>query len=262
MLSSPDLSFSRTLPLSIFNRLGELLHQMAQAIGSAALVLTEAVLARILIPVEWQQQRFTLVVSERFSALLLGKIEAGEEGSRVAQKEDVTLDSLNASLTFNSQAIAAFVSNLRNLFESHSYTYKNITQYQQVLAPNDATLQSKFTLLLLEYLLPLVNKDAQTSTISLLTEGFSCKPVEDALTKQIAQERLLNQVTTQIRKSLDLPVIMDTAITQVREFLELDRLVIYKFLSSPANTQNTSLNCQYLAPTVINSKLTDRKSVV
>ncbi|MEY3255213.1 MAG: hypothetical protein RLZZ29_344, partial [Cyanobacteriota bacterium] len=57
MLSSPDLSFSRTLPLSIFNRLGELLHQMAQAIGSAALVLTEAVLARILIPVEWQQQR-------------------------------------------------------------------------------------------------------------------------------------------------------------------------------------------------------------
>ncbi len=258
MLSSPDLSFSRTLPLSIFNRLGELLHQMAQAIGSAALVLTEAVLARILIPVEWQQQRFTLVVSERFSALLLGNIEAGEQGSRVAQKEDVTLDSLNASLTFNSQAIAAFVSNLRNLFESHSYTYKNITQYQQVLAPNDATLQSKFTLLLLEYLLPLVNNEVKTPTVSIRPEGFSCKLVEDALTKQIAQERLLNQVTTQIRKSLDLPVIMDTAITQVREFLELDRLVIYKFLSSPANTQNTSLNCQYLAPTVINSKLTEQ----
>lgn len=260
MLSSPDLSFSRTLPLSIFNRLGELLHQMAQAIGSAALVLTEAVLARILIPVEWQQQRFTLVVSERFSALLLGNIEAGEEGSRVAQKEDVTLNCLNASLTFNSQAIAAFVSNLRNLFESHSYTYKNITQYQQVLAPNDATLQSKFTLLLLEYLLPLVNKDSQTSTISILTEGFTCKPVEDALTKQIAQERLLHQVTTQIRKSLDLPVIMSTAITQVREFLELDRLVIYKFISSTSPSQNTSPNCQYSAATVVNSQLTEHEN--
>lgn len=50
MLSSPDLSFSRTLPIVVFNQLGELLEQMAQTVGSAALVLTEAVLVRICIP--------------------------------------------------------------------------------------------------------------------------------------------------------------------------------------------------------------------
>ncbi|MBD2296400.1 GAF domain-containing sensor histidine kinase [Anabaena sphaerica FACHB-251] len=254
MLSSPDLSFSRTLPLIVFNRLGELLQQMAQAVGSAALILTEAVLARIRIPVEWQKQRFTLVVSEQFSALLLGNIEAAEEESRGTDKEEIPFDSLNASLTFNSEAIAVFVSKLRNLFESNSYIYQNIAQYQQVLSPNDATLQTKFTLLLLEYLLPFVNKEVQTPRISIPLEGSSCQAVEDALTKQIAQERLLNQVTTQIRKSLDLPVIMDMAITQVREFLALDRLVIYKFVSSPVKNQNTSLNCQDSPPSVVNAQ--------
>ncbi|MEA5577324.1 GAF domain-containing sensor histidine kinase [Anabaena sp. UHCC 0451] len=258
MLSSPDLSFSRTLPLIIFNRLGELLQQMAQAVGSAALILTEAVLARISIPVEWQNQRFTLVVSEQFSALLLGNIEAAEEGNQGMEKETINVDSLNVSLTFNSEAIAVFISKLRNLFESNSHTYQNIAQYQQVISPNDATLQSKFTLLLLEYLLPIVNNEVQTPQISIPSEGFSCQAVEDALTKQIAQERLLNQVTTQIRKSLDLQVIMATAINQVREFLELDRLVIYKFVSSDIKTQNTLLNGQYSHHAIVNNKFREQ----
>jgi two-component system, sensor histidine kinase and response regulator len=57
----------------------------------------------------------------------------------------------------------------------------------------------------------------------------ACQQVEEALRKQVAQERLLNRVTSQIRNSFDLSVIMKTAIAQVREFLELDRLVVYKF---------------------------------
>lgn len=259
MPSLPDLSFSRTLPLSIFNRLGELLHQMAQAIGDSALILTEAVLERVLIPIEWQpvpslsagsqgqirQIRFTVVVSEQFSALLLGNIELGEEGDKIIMEEFTPLDSLYASLTFNSNSISAFVGKLRNLFGSNSHTYQNIAEYEQIIAPNDATLQSKFTVLLLEYLIPLMNHEVQTSTclsadpaFSMSLEGLSCKPVEDALFKQVAQERLLHQVTTQIRKSLDLEVIMSTAITQVREFLGLDRLVIYKFPSTPIHHQS------------------------
>jgi two-component system, sensor histidine kinase and response regulator len=259
MPSLPDLSFSRTLPLSIFNRLGELLHQMAQAIGDSALILTEAVLERVLIPIEWQpvlsfsagtqqqirQIRFTLVVSQQFSALLVGNIELGEERDGIIIKESTPLDSLYASLTFNSNSISAFVCKLRNLFASNSHTYQNIAQYEQIIVTNDAILQSKFTVLLLECLIPLMNQEVQTSTylsaekaISKPLEALSCKPVEDALLKQVAQERLLHQVTTQIRKSLDLEVIMSTAITQVREFLGLDRLVIYKFPSTPIHHQS------------------------
>lgn len=228
MLSSPDLSFSRNLPLVVFNQLGELFQQMAQAVETEVLILTEAVLARIRLPVEWQGQKFTLVVSERFSALLVGKIE---------QREQEVYSGLNVRLTFNSEAIASFISKLRDLFGRDSYTHQNLERYRQILGFNDATLQSKFTLLLLEYLLPQQNTEVTESSSATKPEVYICQPVEDALKKQISQERLLNQVTTQIRKSLDLSVIMATAITQVREFLELDRLVIYRFEGSKVKAQ-------------------------
>jgi two-component system sensor histidine kinase/response regulator len=62
-----------------------------------------------------------------------------------------------------------------------------------------------------------------------------CQPVEEALRQQVEQERLLNQVTTQIRQSLELPVILETAVEQVRRFLRVDRLLIYQF-ELPAST--------------------------
>jgi two-component system, sensor histidine kinase and response regulator len=245
MLISPDLGFSRTFPLSVFNQLGELLQQMVPAVESDALVLTEAVLVRMKLPVEWQEQRFKLVVSQGFNALLVGTQKPGKQ----------EIDSaLNASLTFNEEAIASFVSKLRDLFGCNSYTYQNLEHYRQLLAPNDVTLQSKFTLLLLEYFLPDFNPNLKVPASSIPSEVFSCQSVENALKKQIAQERLLNQVTTQIRKSLNLPVIMATAITQVREFLELDRLVIYKFESLKVKTQHTSFDVQDLVPSLVSSQ--------
>ncbi|MBD2346910.1 GAF domain-containing sensor histidine kinase [Anabaena subtropica] len=273
MLSSPDLSFSRNLPLVVFNQLGELLQQMAQSVESTTnLLLTEALLSRVRVPIEWQRQRFTLVVSEQFSALLLGNWEQKEVGgtearlfvtssqengsitaSRETQEQEiysaistsyefsegVQHSILNTRLTFNSEAIASFLSNLRDLFGHDSYTHQHLERYRQILRPNDVALQSQFTLMLLEHLLPKENEDVtDPPRVNNSEEVYACQAVEDALKKQISQERLLNQVTTQIRKSLDLPVIMATAIAQVREFLELDRLVIYKFEGSRVNTQN------------------------
>ncbi|MBD2437908.1 GAF domain-containing sensor histidine kinase [Nostoc sp. FACHB-110] len=261
MLSSPDLSFSQSLPLVVFNQLGELLQQMAQSVESSVLVLTEAVLARIIIPEEWQIQRFTLVVSEQFSALLFGCFEQQqsetEENSHSARcstpatanstqhaaQLPLPLTALNTHFTFNSEAIASFIGKLKDLFASDSDTHHNLEFYSQILRPNDATLQSQFTLLLLEYLLSHKNQ-AVTETVSANQGENFCQAIEIALQKQISQERLLNQVTTQIRKSLDLPVIMATAIAQVRDFLKLDRLVIYKFEASKVNTQNSTLKQQ------------------
>ncbi|MDZ8054394.1 MAG: ATP-binding protein [Aulosira sp. ZfuVER01] len=265
MVSSPDLSFSRTLPLDTFNQLGELLQQMAQAVENGALVVTEAVLSRLRVPAEWQEQRFTLLVSEQFSALLLGycvqeQLLFGTGATSVSTTEvspsenllnsltqsqqlpstwhrrevysDRDSAELTTSLTFNSEAIASFLLKLRDLFESDSYTYQNLERYRQILGTNDATLQSQFSLLLLEYLLPQINQEVNLVSDPDYSIAYCCQPVEDALKKQICQERLLNQVTTQIRRSLDLSVIMATAVTQVREFLELDRIVIYKFEDS------------------------------
>ncbi|PHJ63596.1 ATPase [Nostoc linckia z18] len=257
MLSSPDLSLSRTLPVVVFNRLGELLEQMAQTLGSQAVVMTEAMLASIRIPVEWQRQRFTVVLSEQFSVLLVANlaedvalaslsqtlaltptVKDEQEQVPAENSEFSTEDSvLDATLTFNLEAIASFISELRDLFECDSNTYQNLETYRQVIRPNDPTLQSKFTLLLLEYFLAQPNQEIISPPSAMGPAVYICQPVEDALKKQVSQEQLLNQVTTQIRKSLDLPVIMATAITQVREFLELDRLVIYKFQGSQVKTQ-------------------------
>ncbi len=231
MLSSSDLSFSRTLPLNVFNQLGELLEQMAQAVGNDTLIVTEAVLSRVCISAEWQRQKFTLLVSERFSALLVGTQQDMGRG------EEFT--SLNARLTFSAEAIASFIAKLQNSFGCDSSTYLNLGHYCRILAPNDATFQSQFTLLLLEYLLPYSNQEVTTLPNSNDSKVYY-QTVEDALKKQISQERLLNQVTNQLRKSLDLPVIMATVVTQVREFLDLDRLVIYKFQGSRVKSQNSS----------------------
>jgi len=246
MLISPDLSLSRTLPVVVFNRLGELLEQMAQTLGSPV-VLTEAILASIRLPVEWESQRFTVVLSEDFSALLLGNLEGDDEEQLPADNSCTdainpvsctdAINRVSTTLTFNMEAIASFILELRDLFECNSNTYQNLEGYRQVIKPNDPTLQSKFTLLLLEYFLTQPSQEIIPPPSAVGPAVYICQPVEDALKKQVSQEQLLNQVTTQIRKSLDLRVIMATAITQVREFLELDRLVIYKFQGSKVKTQ-------------------------
>ncbi|MEB3122080.1 MAG: ATP-binding protein [Snowella sp.] len=63
-------------------------------------------------------------------------------------------------------------------------------------------------------------------------------PLEAALQQQICQERLLSQVIAQIRQSLELPVILETTVTEVRQFLQVDRLVIYQFIDTSFVTIN------------------------
>ncbi|WP_017316722.1 GAF domain-containing sensor histidine kinase [Mastigocladopsis repens] len=249
MPSSRDLSFSRTLPSNVFDQLGELLQQMAQTVGKAV-VLTEAVMTGIHIPQEWQVQRFTVVVSEQFNALLVGSYdqrwgagEAGEENAPLSPSCSQYRE-LNVNLTFDPEAIASFVLNLRDLFERDSHNYQKLEQYRQIPVPNDATLQSQFSLLLLKYFLPQPNQQLTESSSPNYPHVSVCHPVEEALKKQIAQEQLLNQVTTQIRKSQDLPVIMATAVAKVREFLELDRLVVYKFEESRVKSQESKVKSQ------------------
>lgn len=55
--------------------------------------------------------------------------------------------------------------------------------------------------------------------------------MENVLYQQLQQERLLNQVTAQIRQSLDVPVILSTAVEQLRKLLQVNRVLIYQFES-------------------------------
>ncbi len=222
---------------------------MAQAVGERAVVLTEAILAPVPASRQQQMEWFTVVVSERFSALLVGNSQQVESINHQSHPPSAKLSPLtsdtslvNVKLTFAPEAIASFLGQLKDLFQPHSQASQTLERYCQILQPNDARLQGEFTLLLLELLLPQQNSNQILPSFSSYPYVSVCQPVENALKKQIAQERLLNQVTTQIRKSLDLRVIMATAVDQVREFLQLDRLVIYKFDDSQLNAQNSGLS--------------------
>lgn len=57
------------------------------------------------------------------------------------------------------------------------------------------------------------------------------KLAEIALKRQAAKERLILESLARIRSSLDLNAILQTTVDEVREFLEVDRAVVFRFLT-------------------------------
>ncbi|MCU0524412.1 MAG: ATP-binding protein [Elainella sp. Prado103] len=157
------------------------------------------------------EQRFVLVVSPRFTALLQGHpLQAG------------TL--YRTELTFTPAVIEQFIQQLAQKFAQNDQPFDrasmpfSVQQLQSQLGQTDPVLQSQFILQL----------------AALLSTSAHCQLTETALRQQLAQEQLLNQVTTQIRQSLELPKILKTAVEHVRQFLQVDRLVIYQLdISTP-----------------------------
>jgi two-component system sensor histidine kinase/response regulator len=149
--------------------------------------------------------RFTVITSAKFSACL-----------QAIQTDQPAV--FQTRLTFAPATIADFLHQLQQTSPDHKQVAQAIAQLSS--KPNDGGLQSQFTL----ELLTLLSSQLLPAT---------CQPaVEAAMEQQIKQERLLNQVTTQIRQSLDLPVILKTAVEQGRAFLQVDRLLLFQFFQS------------------------------
>ncbi|OWY66751.1 ATPase [cyanobacterium TDX16] len=271
MSSSQDLSFHQLLPVTIFQQLGQLLQQMAQELGNEALIVTEEALVSIPTRLE-ATDKFTLVVSQQFSALLVAERRQETEARR--QREELTLkesiisnsvnsefdteayvtlqernsELLNAKLTFEPEAIAQFLQHLNGCLEDNFLARATLARYSQVIQPNNAILQGKFTLMLLSVLASSLHQNDEQESIYPFVSV--CQPVEEALYQQIAHERLLNQVTTQIRQSLELPIIISNVVERVREFLQVDRLVVYQFeqqelvIREQGATQNSKFKIQ------------------
>ncbi|MDF5718634.1 MAG: GAF domain-containing protein [Rhizonema sp. NSF051] len=64
---------------------------------------------------------------------------------------------------------------------------------------------------------------------SLARTAIECKQVEEALRQQTERERLVTEMTKRIRQSLNLKEILDTTVFEVRQFLQADRVFIYRF---------------------------------
>jgi len=215
MFSDRNPILRRSLSRATFEQLRTLWRQIAASLGAEALLLTEDILKVGEIPSPPPALRFTVLVSERFSALLMAEDEAEDT-------EDVFPLLLSIGLSFDPGAIATFLNQLGASLANNAAMLNLLAQANGTLKPNDAQFQSEFTL----------------SLVEILTKNDFSPLVNHALHQQLEQERLLNQVTTQIRQSLELPVILTAAVEQACNFLQADRLVIYQF-EDPANISHS-----------------------
>ncbi|MEG5014358.1 MULTISPECIES: PAS domain S-box protein [unclassified Microcoleus] len=74
--------------------------------------------------------------------------------------------------------------------------------------------------------------DETGKIVLLLPEGrdiTKSKQAQVALRQQIERERLIGQIQSRIRSSLDLQDILNTTVAEVREFLVTDRVLIFRF---------------------------------
>jgi diguanylate cyclase (GGDEF)-like protein/PAS domain S-box-containing protein len=74
--------------------------------------------------------------------------------------------------------------------------------------------------------------DETGKIVLLLPEGrdiTESKQVQVALRQQVERERLIAQIQSRIRSSLDLKDILKTTVAEVREFLATDRVIIFRF---------------------------------
>lgn len=181
---------------------------------------------------------FTLFLSEKFKALVL----IGEKSSATSHPRQ----RIQIGLTFETEAIASFCNQLSSLSDLSGDRIAEIKAACQPLEPNDAKIQSQFTIRLLELISSEGASEAETSLLSYENEYpyvSICQPIENALQQQIKQEKLLYQVTTQIRQSLELPVILSTAVEEVRRCLDVDRLLIYEFAQNHL-LKNSDKSCK------------------
>jgi two-component system, sensor histidine kinase and response regulator len=211
-IPSTDQSFYRTLPWSVFHQIGGLLKQIDQP---GSIVFTESVFP------SFNTQAvdpFVLVISQNFCALLQGAMIHSEGAIAHQDFSDLLNESADAlcqiGLTFEPEPIAAFLTRLETLVPE-SPILQQVRSKRPLIRRNDPAVQSLFTLQLIELLVPHAPHDSSSAEI--------------ALRQQVEQERLMNDVTTLIRQSLELPVVLETAVQQVRQFLRADRLIIYQF---------------------------------
>jgi two-component system, sensor histidine kinase and response regulator len=196
---------SRTLSAHTFEAVRKLSIQMIPGDRRSSSIFSEKDLA----DEDRSNFHFLVVLSKQFNILLIGEVSPE------------FVDNYNVSLTFDNRQIAIFLEQIKLTSKQLSTSLKLLKE-----RVNNPIVVSEFTLSLLEMLDTESRKSQHTDTE--YPSVSVCQPVEEALSKQVEKERLLNQVTAQTHQQLQLPEILQTSVKQVRDFLQVDRLLIYQ----------------------------------
>ncbi|WP_404787670.1 ATP-binding protein [Altericista sp. CCNU0014] len=202
-----------------FEHLKPALLNLAEGVARDGVTLTEDAFTTAGVAVS----PFFVVVAAEFRALL--QAETTEDGVAAS------------SLTFDPESIAAFLKKLRAQVAKHPTLKAQLTKALSISPqrPGAASVYER----LIQQLCGLMGQPQPTA--EQLPSAVACRPLVDAaLHQQVQQEQLINQVTRQIRQSLELPVILQTAVHKIRECLSVDRLLIYQFDAPKSNASKRS----------------------
>lgn len=244
MSSDPSSTFGRILPAAVFQRIVLALDKTAQCINEQTLIFTETDFSDCSNSEPDVMHRFLLVISRPFSALLKGtpvSLEAASlsQGNPVPAGQTTTYQT---QLFFEPQAIATFLASLQAQLTSNPHLSHQLTQAHQLLHPNQADIQSQFTLQLVDILTATVESTPLPDCV-LPTSAQDAALLPD-------QEQVFTQVATQIRRTQELSLILETTIQQVCGYLQADRLIIYEFEPETSQTQFVAEQDENLAKVV------------
>ncbi|WP_448572754.1 ATP-binding protein [Trichothermofontia sp.] len=203
----------QTLSLAVFLQLRALLRQISLAQQDEVLFLSEASLpTRILL------SPFTIVAAPAWVILLTASpciSTDGAGGSHAAE--------LQVFLTFDVAVACQFVDTIAQRWRRQTRHLRTLRARLQAL--NLETSDA--------------GKDTSLKAFQRFSEGLisllsaNDKIIEMTGQIQAEKEHLFHQVITQIRHSLELPEILETAAEQGRNFLQVDKLSIYCLVTDP-----------------------------
>jgi len=166
-------------------------HALTQQPGTT--LLTESQVQ----PLAIEGQRFWCLCGPDLSVLIVAR---PEEAQGNADGSDQTYQ---LTITHQPAVITEFLATLNPLPSAASH----LAQLLDQVGPTSAAAQNQITQVLLTAIAP-------------------PRPPRDY---QLERSLLLNQVVAKIEESLDLGVILQTTVAEVRQFLDADRLLIYQF---------------------------------
>ena len=260
MSSRFQFADGRLLSAQAFNQLATVLQAFVAETSSAiaiaadalpgAIALTEACLPGFGFVIRQGIHRFVVVQSAQFSGLLLGQavrqvtsMPAGEATTIAPEKflHQSQEEQYCTLLEFDPAAIADFLTVLAQEFASDDPLHSRVQQAIADLRPNPPHRQAEFSLRLAEMLY-------SAPPVALPP---SPKPQQSPL-PQSESNTVFNEVTSQIRQTYELSFILQTAIQQVRHFLQVDRVLIYE-LDSIVYPVEASTPPRDLAPDLANA---------
>jgi two-component system, sensor histidine kinase and response regulator len=193
----------------IFEHLKAAILELGRPLAAQGVVLTEAAFVAADVAIS----PFVLVVTPEFRALL----RAGDSAAVELSLPELTLEP---------KQISAFLKTLRAQAAQQPSLAAQVKQATAI--HNQPSTVASIYPTLVQQLFDTFSQAFRQHQDS--ATAMTCQPIVDAaLQQQVQQEQLINQVTAQIRQSLDLSTILQTAVSRVLECLEVDRLLIYRF---------------------------------